>query len=61
MTSEEHERILGADVVAGIRRRARQAPPPPAETIEAIRPVLAPAMQRVIARRTEHTAGPIAA
>jgi hypothetical protein len=55
MTPEEHLRILGADVVAEIHRIVDQAPPAPPETIDALRPVLAPAMERYRARRAaEH-------
>lgn len=62
MTSEERLRILGPATVAEIHARVSLAPPAPPETIEAIRSVLAPAMQRVLSRRaTECAPQPLAA
>jgi hypothetical protein len=51
VTSEEHLRLLGPDVVAEIHRTVDQAPPLPPETIETLRAVFAPAMERSRARR----------
>ncbi|MEV8324614.1 hypothetical protein [Kitasatospora sp. NPDC056731] len=52
MTRAERLAILGAATVAEIHHRVEAAPPPTPELIAELRPVLAPALQRVRARRT---------
>lgn len=61
MSPEQHLAILGPELLAEIRLRASRAAtqtPPPAEVLDGLRPVLAPAMARVRARgeRSEQTA-----
>jgi hypothetical protein len=51
VTPADHLRLLGPELLAEIRRRAAAAPPPSPELIAELRPILAPAMQRVKARR----------
>jgi hypothetical protein len=51
MTPADHLRLLGPEVLAEISRRVAVAPPPSPELINELRPILAPAMQRVMARR----------
>lgn len=53
MTQEERLKILGAEAVAAIHRRVAAAPPPSPEVTAELRPILAPAMARVRARRAE--------
>lgn len=64
MTPSEHLAILGADDLAEIRRRAVSAPVPPAEVIEQLRPILAPAAARIATAAlltTEPDSTPLAA
>lgn len=56
MTPEEHLRILGPELLAEIRCRAAAAPPPTRELIDELRPILAPAMQRVKAKKAQQPA-----
>ncbi|MFG2692781.1 hypothetical protein [Kitasatospora sp. NPDC048407] len=53
MMREERLKILGAETVAAIHRRVAAAPPPPPELIAELRPILAPAMEVVLAREAE--------
>ncbi len=49
MTREERLAILGPEDVANARRRAAAAPPPTPDLCATLRPILAPAMDRVLA------------
>jgi hypothetical protein len=61
MTPAEHVAILGPEFVAEMRRRAKAAPKPTAEHLAGLRPILAPAMDRVLARAARADAPPAAA
>lgn len=47
MTPADHLRILGAETLAEIHLRVAAAPPPDAEVIAELRPILAPAYQEL--------------
>ncbi|GGV45535.1 hypothetical protein [Streptomyces spectabilis] len=51
MTPEERRRILGDDCIAHIHARVAQAPEPSPELIDWLRRILAPAVDRVLARK----------
>ncbi|GAA2112627.1 hypothetical protein GCM10009759_55570 [Kitasatospora saccharophila] len=61
MTREERLAILGPDDVAAARRRAAAAPPPTPELCATLRPILAPAMNRVLAAEAAAAQQPLAA
>jgi hypothetical protein len=52
MTEAQRLAILGPDTMAEIRRRVAAAPPPSAELLAELRPVLAPALQRTRLRQS---------
>ena len=57
MRQEERLAILGAATVAEIQRRVDAAPIPPPDSLEKLRHILAPALERVRAQRTAVDAG----
>lgn len=61
MTREERLAILGPDDVASARQRAAAAPPPSPELCATLRPILAPAMARVLAAEEAAATPPLAA
>ncbi|MCX4751710.1 hypothetical protein OG455_41895 [Kitasatospora sp. NBC_01287] len=47
MTPEDHLRILGPEILAEIRLLVAAAPPPSAEVIAELQPILGPAYERM--------------
>lgn len=55
MTRAQRLAILGERTVAEIHQRVAKAPPPPADLLEELRPILAPALHRLRQKATAPT------